>query len=315
MDFNTFLIRLGLDPGCFINRYSEPIKTADGFIYEVEQLIDDNDRICPYCGNTNCIKHDTDIVEISCNQTDYTKDTLKIKRRRLICKKCKRTFTPYIAGIERYPKTSGQTINMIRNDFFKLLSFSAIAERYGLSSARIIQLFDKLVNYAPRRRLPFVLCIDEKRFKEEINQKYCCVLYDFDAAEIVDVIKNRQLAYLEEYFRSIKEKERNRVKIFISDMNDSYKTIRRRIFSKSLHVVDLFHVVKLLNDNVKKIRIKAMNNHEKGSLEYSFMKRLSAKEYVEIEIEGYTDDGTNMKMECQSATIISLIRIPRNYYK
>lgn len=273
MDFNTFLIRFGFHPDDFVNRYNEPIQTDDGFIYEVEQLIRDIDRVCPHCDFSNCTKHDNDTIEISCNETDHIKDTLRIKRHRLLCKRCNKTYTPDIAGISRYSKTSNQTIDMIRKDFFKLLSFSAIAQRYGLTTARIIQIFDSLVNYVPRRSLPNVLCIDEKRFSEEFNQKYCCILYDFDTGEISDVIKNRQLPYLEEYFSSIKDQERNRVKVFISDMNDSYKTIRKKFFNKSLHVVDLFHVVKLLTEAVKKIRINAMNEYEKGTLEYNFMKR------------------------------------------
>ena len=48
MNFNTILYRLGMDPSNFINEYNEPIKTPDGFIYEVRQRTDV--RVCPYCG-------------------------------------------------------------------------------------------------------------------------------------------------------------------------------------------------------------------------------------------------------------------------
>lgn len=37
MDYNSMLLRLGLDPKNFVNRVNEPIKTDKGFIYEVEQ--------------------------------------------------------------------------------------------------------------------------------------------------------------------------------------------------------------------------------------------------------------------------------------
>lgn len=39
MDFNTLLLRLGLDPTNFVNRLNEPIKTSTGFIYEVDQNV------------------------------------------------------------------------------------------------------------------------------------------------------------------------------------------------------------------------------------------------------------------------------------
>lgn len=271
MDFNTLLIRLGIDPSNFVNKANEPIKTDTGFIYEVEQ--DVKERKCPYCNGERVNINDHDTVEIDCSQTDYITDTLRIRKVRLICKDCKKTFTPTIPGISRYYKTSDQTIDMIKNDFYKMLSFSDIAKRYNLTVSRIIQLFDKLFNRVPRKTLPFVLCIDEKKFKEEINQNYCCILYDFDSGSIVDVVKNRQLAYLEEYFSNISERERNGVKYYISDMFDSYKTIRRRYFPKALHVVDLFHVVKLLTQAINSIRIKAMKTYDTDTIEYSFMKR------------------------------------------
>ena len=57
--------------------------------------------------------------------------------------------------------------------------------------------------------MPRVLCIDEIRFSEEINQKFVCVLTDFEKGEIIDMIKNRQMAYLREYFGSINPNELN----------------------------------------------------------------------------------------------------------
>ncbi|MGE4342333.1 MAG: hypothetical protein AB7E23_04485 [Bacilli bacterium] len=40
MDYNSMLLRLGLNPSNFVNRVNEPIKTDTGFIYEVEQKKD-----------------------------------------------------------------------------------------------------------------------------------------------------------------------------------------------------------------------------------------------------------------------------------
>ncbi|MDD4154906.1 MAG: hypothetical protein PHT30_05835, partial [Bacilli bacterium] len=60
-----------------------------------------------------------------------------------------------------------------------------------------------------RLKMPRVLCIDEIRFSEEINQKFVCVLTDFEKGEIIDIIKNRQMAYLREYFGSINPNELN----------------------------------------------------------------------------------------------------------
>lgn len=270
MNFNTILYRLGIAPDNFLNADNEPIKTGDGFIYEVRQRTDQ--RTCPFCERTDTTINDYDYVEINCSETDQIKDILRIKKVRFKCKGCGKTFTPPIKGVDSYAKTSSQTLQMICNDFTKSLTFSQIAERYGLTPARIIQIFDDKIRYVPRRPLPEILCIDEIRFEEEYGQNYCCVLYDFQKREIVDIIKNRQLPYLVEYFEAIDERERAKVRYFISDMYDGYVTVQRRFFKKATHIVDLFHVITQLTGAVNRIRTKVMNRQERGTLYYNFMK-------------------------------------------
>ena len=270
MDFNTLLIRLGMDPGCFENRMNEPVRTEEGYIYEVRQRSDE--RKCPYCRSHKAVVNGYYYTETNCSETDQIRDILRIRKVRFKCQECGKTFTPEVRGIERYAKISGQTRNMIVNDFRKMMTFSQIAERYGITSARVLQIFDEEIKYVPRRPLPFALCIDEIRFEEDPGHKYCCVLYDFETGDIVDIIRSRQMPYLDEYFSSIKESERDKVRYFISDMYDGYRTVKKRYFRKALHIVDLFHTVSQLTVPVNKIRVSAMNRLEKGSPEYNFMK-------------------------------------------
>ncbi len=138
-------------------------------------------------------------------------------------------------------------MNSIISDFSKSLTFTQIAERYGLTVARVIQIFDDHFSFVPRRPLPKVLCIDEIRFNDGQGHKYCCVLFDHDRKEIVDIIQSRQTAYLDEYFKVIPLKERSNVKYFISDMYDGYAHIHNRFFPNAIHIIDMFHVLSLFN--------------------------------------------------------------------
>ncbi len=176
-----------------------------------------------------------------------------------------------ICGLTEYGKTSCQTYQMIINDFRKPLSFVQIANRYGISTARVVQIFDEKITYVPRLHFNETLCIDEIKFKDESGSKYCCVLYDFNSRKIIDIIKSRQLPYLDEYFSKIPEVERNKVKYFISDMYDGYKTVCRKYFKKAIHIVDLFHVITQLTKAVNKIRVTAMNKEENTTYK-NFMK-------------------------------------------
>ena len=271
MDFNTLLLRLGIHPDNFINKENEPIKINNGFLYDVEQAV--TNRKCLHCDNDDSVIIGYYFTETKCSESDNFKDILRIKRVRLKCKKCDKTFSPPISGIERYSTISQQVKQFILNDFVKPITFAHIGEKYSLTKNRIMQMFDEKVKYVPRRKMPHVLCIDEIKFSEELDQKYCCVLYDFENKEIVDIIKNRQMPFLREYFINIPIKERENTRVFISDMYDAYASVCTSYFPKAIHVVDMFHIVTQLTRAVNTLRVNTMNSYtEKKDPYYNFMK-------------------------------------------
>ena len=273
MDFNTLLLRLGIRSDNFTNKYNEPIPIENGFLYDVEQNKDN--RTCPYCRNNESVIYGYYYTETNCSESENFKDLLRIKRVRLRCKKCGKTFSPEITGIERHASISKQVELFIINDFTKPMTFADIGNRYGLSKQRIIQIFDQKVREVPRRQMPRVLCIDEIKFSEDIDQNYCCVLYDFLNKEIVDIIRNRKMPYLREYFSSISPKERQNTKIFISDMYDGYATVCTNYFPNAVHIVDKFHIITQLSRAVNSLRVMTMNNvkdNKEDKPYYNFMK-------------------------------------------
>ncbi len=271
MDFNIFLSRFGLDPDNFVNEQLEPIKTEFGYLYEVEQRTDH--RQCPTCNSCNVYIHNYFYVAVNCSENNHLQDILRIKKVRFMCNDCHKTFTPKLLGIQRHAHISDMQRRLIISDFMGKLTFTEIASKYHLSKMRIMQLFDESIKYVPRLYMPRVLCIDEIRFSEDLGQNYVCVLTDFDTGEIVDIVKNRQMAYLREYFASIPLIERETTRIVISDMYEAYDAVSRQYFPKAMHVVDLFHVITQLTNAVNRLRTRAMNTvASKGSNVYNFMK-------------------------------------------
>ena len=273
MDFNTLLLRLGISQENFVNKANEPIPINNGFIYDVEQSKDKKN--CPYCHSHKIRITGYYYTETNCSESQNLIDILRIKRIRFRCKECGKTFSPPITGIKRYATVSKQVEQFIINDFTRPLTFSEIADKYGLTKQRIIQIFDTNIKFVPRRKMPRVLCIDEIKFSEELDQNYCCILYDFEKKEIVDIIRNRKMAYLREYFSSVPLKERQNTKVFISDMYDAYSTICNQFFPNAIHIVDKFHVITQLTRAVNNLRVIAMNSIKDSKDEepyYNFMK-------------------------------------------
>jgi transposase len=82
------------------------------------------------------------------------------------------------------------------------------------------------------------------------------------------------MPYLREYFANINTLEINKVKIVISDMYDGYSTIISHYFKSAIHIVDMFHVIRLLTTAINILRVRTMNlMTRKKSPEYNFMNK------------------------------------------
>lgn len=272
MNYNIFLLRLGFDPSQFVNHLNEPIKIDDGWLYEVEQI--NPVRQCPHCKHHVLYIYSRRQVDFNCRETQHINDVLRVWRIRLRCSKCRKTFTPPLRGVDPGNTTSQQTLQLIYSDFTSDMTFAAIGKRYGITTARVMQIFDEKIKFVPRCPLPEVLCIDEIKFQISSASKYICILYDFYRKEIVDIVRNRQIPYLRDYFSEINPIERGKVKFVISDMYDAYSTISHTYFKNATHIVDTFHVIRLLTTVINQICVRTMHlNAIKGSPEYNFMKK------------------------------------------
>lgn len=275
MNYNTFLIRFGIEPDNFKPIESIPIKTDTGYSYYLEQRTDIN-RICPNCNSKNVVIHQYDVVKLNITTNENVTDELIIKKVRFRCKKCNSTFTNEIEGVDRYSKITNYVKSDITNDFFKKYTFNQIARKYNISPGYVIQLFDKTFDFVPRGKLSKIVCIDEFHFSKYYDQNYCVVITDFESKKIIDVIKNRKKAYLEEYFSTYSWNELDKVEYFISDMYDEYKTIKSKFFPKAVHIIDMFHIISQLTNAINIVRNKVLKDKnliEFNSPEYNFMKK------------------------------------------
>lgn len=274
MDFNTILKCFGFEPEDFIDEPVYPIKADFGYIIEVKQKT--TTRVCPNCGSISTIIKDHRFIEYNLSNHSNDFKTLRVRKTRFYCKDCHKSFTNPINGIKPKNKFTEFNKNLLLNDFKKMISFSELSKSYKVSSMRIIQLFDSLVPYVPRRQMTKEICIDEVKFKDNSDGKYICIISDFKTGDCIDVISNRRMEYLDDYFSKIPQGEAKTVKVFISDMYDGYSTIKRKYFPSATHVIDLFHIIRQLSSAVNRLRTRVMNLRKQkfgeDDLYYKFMK-------------------------------------------
>ena len=271
MNSNTFLKRFGLNPNDFNAASAEPVTTDDGYLYLLEQ---DNSKIpCPACNSNHIVIKDYYYKDINCSESIHIKDIFRIKTPRFKCKDCNKTFTKPLSNIEENRSISNKTIQMICADFHVTKTFSEIADRYHVSTATVINIFDNDIATPNRLSLPEVLCIDEFYFSKDKDNKYCVVLVDWKTKKVIDILQNRKLPYLREYFSKIDSKELKKVKYFVSDLYDGYRTIHKEFFNKAHHIADFYHITVQLIRPINIIRTTVMKSLNVDSIEYKFMKK------------------------------------------
>lgn len=271
MDFNTILNRFGFDSLNFENKELSIIEFEGGYIYEAHEA--KKKLSCPFCNHNFMLVHTYKWIEFKLTSTINLRELLRVKRIRYKCPKCGKTHTFPLKGIERNSNISNFVLTAIKKEFYEIQSFSTIANRYSLSVNKVIDIFDEYTKVVPRRTLPEYLCIDEKSFEGNTDGKYAVVISDFFTGEVIDVLENRQMPYLDEYFNKISFKERNNVKVFISDMYDGYYTVKRKYFPNAIFVIDLFHVIRSLTRAVNQIRIRTYNQYApEGTIMKHFLK-------------------------------------------
>ncbi len=161
---------------------------------------------------------------------------------------------------------------LILNDLKFDVSLSTIAAKYNLSVQSVYNIFESYVSIE-RHKLTDVVCIDEFKNLKSQSGKYAAVLLDPTRPRIIDIIESRRLETLNDYFFSIDIKERDNVKYFISDMYESYRTIRKTFLPNAIHIIDHFHFARYVYDACDKVRIRIMNTLPNNSKEYRLLKK------------------------------------------
>lgn len=229
---------------------------------------------CPYCYEKNNIfikGYYTSHINNSIIK--HRNMIVNIRMRRFICKSCGHSFKQSLDFSRTGNRISKNVEYLIKEDLKNTLTYSYIAKSYGVSINYVVNIFDSLPNQ-PRHQLSSIICIDEFHFSSNRGgEKYPCVISNPLTTDIVDIIRSRRKPYLIDYFSKINSYERSKVLFFITDMNETYRQIKKMFFPKATHIVDRFHIAKLFTDLIQNIRIKIMKHTDYGSKQYLFLKK------------------------------------------
>lgn len=194
---------------------------------------------------------------------DGSKFMLIVHQRKWHCKDCGLYLNDSFPFLQRYSHSSNMTPIMVINAMKDIhRSAAQVARDFHMSDTQVHDIFNAYVDL-PRLPLPEYISIDEVFLNISDKDKYAFVILDFVTGEIVDIIHNRWMSTLEDYFLSIPLEERRKVKGVISDAYKQYITLIDAFFPNARGVLDSFHVVKIITQQLNSYIYKVLKRYQK----------------------------------------------------
>lgn len=200
--------------------------------------------------------------------------------RRVNCVTCGVTVeqVPWAAG--KSPITRSLTLFLA--DWAKLLSWQDVARRFHVNWHQVFESVSYVVAWGLAHR---DLCgvsalgIDEIQFGK--GQQYLTVVYQLcgDVRRLLFVGRGRESASLSVFFEEMGEAWCGQIAHVCTDMWRAYLNAIKKHLAGAIHILDRFHIVKLLNEAVDKVRRQEASELRKQGLDllkglkYVFLKR------------------------------------------
>ena len=266
---------------------------------------------CPNCGQYITRIHSYDSISLTHSIFISHHTTIIYKRRRYICPNCKVTKSEPNPFQSSHPKLTNETVKnvlILLKDYNQ--TFSMVARKTNISITMVQTIFDEHVQIE-RKTLTEAICMDEFYFSRKAQNKYACLLISFKNGMVIDVLPSRKKASLKSYFRSIPLAEREKVKYISIDLYDNYRDIARTYLPNAIICADGFHVMKIINNALNKIRCEVMHRYDgnRKSDEYYLLKHKSDllfKDSLKID-DTKADKNRHFKMRYTEGQILEMI--------
>lgn len=173
--------------------------------------------------------------------------TLHLRVPKLHCSQCRRYFMAPIPGV--LPKK--RATEQFRREVFHLhqggLTQKNLSVTHRIATATVERWYQDFVAYRVKelqgRLCPLVLGIDEHFFSRK--QGYATTFVDLKNHKVFDVVLGRSETALKSFLEKLPGRER--VRVVVMDLSETYRAIVRNYFPNAMIVADRFHVIRLLN--------------------------------------------------------------------
>jgi transposase len=240
-------------------------KNTSHNVVEFEALKTSPFEVCPKCATKSSKVYDHVYVSIKDTPIRDKLVFLKIKKRRFQCPNCKSIFREPIQGIQKGFRSTRRFRTHIQWCASNFSDLKRVMNKCKCSSGMVYKAYYEQLNLEVKKLQypwPKTIGIDEHSFVRNSqfhHKEFATIIVDYNNNRVREACLGRSVADLESS-RLMDVDGRENVKNVVMDMSSPYKKFVKKNFPNAIITSDKFHVIKLLNEAVNKIRIQTMTD-------------------------------------------------------
>jgi transposase len=252
-----------------------------GHELHIEYTIDPD--FCLKCGVIgNLYKHGTtNATYLDCPMFGRPVHLL-VKVRRYKCRDCGGTFLQPLAGIDAARRMTLRALEYIRQQSMRD-TFQRVSEHLGCDEKTVRNVANEFVEVKEEEYKPYLpvwIGIDETH----LNSLMRGIITDVGTRKPIDMLPDRDKPLLRRWFAQFKD--RSHVKGVTMDMWQPYRDVIGELFPNIPVVVDKFHVVKMANKCLDKVRVRIGKSYgPKVNLAWKRSKSLIRMRYRDLNVK------------------------------
>jgi transposase len=229
----------------------------------IKEVINNNQRIffcekesefevCPKCATKSSTIYDHVFVTIRDAPLRQRHVILKIKKRRFLCKTCKKPFREPVQGIFKGFRTTQRLRGHIRWAAENYSDLSRVARYTNSSSWLVYKSFYEQIDLVLREYKspwPKTIGIDEHSFLRSAKKHrtdFVTVFIDYNNKRMKEVVLGKSIGDLvNSHIKTIPGREN--VKNVVLDLSPTFRSFAKEYFPCARLIADKFHVIKLIH--------------------------------------------------------------------
>ncbi len=206
---------------------------------------------CPKCGTiANLYKHGKKKQLFFDLPMHAKRVGIYVKRQRYKCRECNETFFENLPDMDVNRSVTNRLIDWIQEASLEK-TFTSVADDIGIDEKTVRNIFNDYVaelEVQTEFRTPKWLGLDEVH----LLKNYRFVVTDVENKSVIDILRKRNKDVVISYLSKLNDIDK--VELVAMDMWRPYKDAVNMVILHAKIVIDKFHVVKLANEALEKIR-------------------------------------------------------------